>query len=159
MAEKDGSEAVDPNASERNCANDLRFGVFTAVLSPHSRVAMQLDLCQSARLNIDLIRPAWLWKPVFRQGHNVMAGAEGKTEATFSIGRKSCDLAFLVCDHEDGVWKGGCWHLRSFSNWSRPGRTDHNNSLNSGAATGFGFCRRNSSIHSDYDEKKRAAAT
>src|SRR5690242_8187140 len=125
---------------------------------PHSGVAMPLDLCHFARLNVDLERAAWQWKALFRQRHNVVTWAERKSKTTVTIGCKGCGRALLVRDGEDRAWKRRPRDLGSFLDRPGPSRTDHNDSLNASIPTGVGFSIGKSFSHKEKGEKQREAS-
>src|SRR6516164_11521174 len=110
---------------------------------------MPLDICHFARLNVDLERPAWEWKAPFRQRHNIVAWAEGKSETTVTIGCKRCDGTLLVRHGEDCAWKRRPRNLGSFLYRPWPGRTDHNDSFDASTTIRVGFSIRKSSSHKE----------
>jgi hypothetical protein len=106
--------------------------------SPHSGIASPLDFCHFGRLNIDLERTAWPWKPMLRKRDDIVTWLERNPEPTFSICGERSNNAFFVPNGENCVWKRRrIGNIGSGSNRSRTSRTNSNHSFDSRTAIWF----------------------
>ena len=123
--------------------------------SPHSGVASPLDFCHFGRLNIDLERTAWPWKPMLRQRDDIVTALQRNPEPAFAIRRKGGDFAFVVLDAENCVRKRrrigniGSGSNRSGTSWAH---RDH--SFDSRTVVRFNLSERHASVRNKECEKE-----